>query len=44
MELLKDLDLVDAKILTPLYRESEELIAIFVTIVKNLKSRKIHHS
>ena len=44
MELLKDLPIVDAKSLEPLYKESEELIPTFVTIGKNLKRKNTHHS
>jgi four helix bundle protein len=39
LELLRDSGIVTATRLTPLLTESNELIAIFVTIVRNTKSR-----
>ncbi|MCX6641301.1 MAG: four helix bundle protein [bacterium] len=42
LELLIDAEIIDKKRLEPLYQESDELISIFVTIVKKLKG--IHNS
>jgi four helix bundle protein len=38
LELIIESDLIDKKRIEPLYKESEEIIAIFVTIVKKLKN------
>lgn len=40
LELLKDSGIVSCEELTPLLKETDELIAIFVTIVKKVKSKR----
>lgn len=40
LELLLESGIVNQKTIQPLVKEADELIAIFVTIVKTLKSRK----
>lgn len=39
LDLLKEAGLAKAETVEPLYKETRELIAIFVTIVKRVKSR-----
>jgi four helix bundle protein len=39
LELIMDCDFLNAKRVTPLYNESNELMAIFVSSVKRIKSR-----
>ncbi len=39
LNLLKDAGLAKGEMIDPLYKETRELIAIFVTIVKRVKSR-----
>jgi four helix bundle protein len=41
IDLLADARIVEVKSLTPLQKETRELIAIFVTIVKKVKSRRV---
>jgi four helix bundle protein len=40
LELLRDSGVVKAALLTPLLQETNELIAIFVTMTKNVKTRR----
>ena len=40
LELLKDSGILSAEKLNPLLKETDELIAIFVTIVKKVKSKR----
>jgi four helix bundle protein len=40
LELLADTGIISKDRLKPLYDETEELMAIFVTVVRNVKSRK----
>ena len=42
LELLKDSGIISCEKLTPLLKETDELIAIFVTIVKKVKSKRIY--
>jgi four helix bundle protein len=43
LELMIESQIIEPNLLKPLYQESEELIAIFVTIVKNVKKQS-HNS
>jgi four helix bundle protein len=40
LELIEEMQLFPSKKLQPIYEETRELIAIFVTIAKNIKARK----
>jgi len=41
LELLREMEIFDAQKIEPLYNETRELIAIFVTIAKKIKGRRV---